>query len=75
MTDNDLIRRQAVIDEVQEWIDMVYAEPEDKAERIALLHVLRAVKRMPAAGVPDGCHVCAIHPSAEEFYTTQREAP
>lgn len=46
---DDLIRRQAAIDEAKEWIDAVYFEENDKRERKAIECFIGSLKNMPSA--------------------------
>ena len=46
---NDLISRQAAIDEAKEWIDAVYFEENDKRERKAIECFIGSLKNMPSA--------------------------
>lgn len=46
---NDLISRQAAIDEAKEWIDSVYFEENDKRERKAIECFIGSLKNMPSA--------------------------
>ena len=46
---DDLISRQAAIDEAKEWIDAVYFEENDKRERKAIECFIGSLKNMPSA--------------------------
>lgn len=46
---NDLISRQAAIDEAKEWIDAVYFEENDKRERKAIECFIGSLKNIPSA--------------------------
>ena len=45
----DLISRQAAIDEAKEWIDAVYFEENDKRERKAIECFIGSLKNIPSA--------------------------
>ena len=46
---NDLISRQAAIDEAKEWINAVYFEENDKRERKAIECFIGSLKNIPSA--------------------------
>lgn len=46
---DDLISRQAAIDEAEEWIGAVYCEHTEQRERDAIKHVINGIKKLPSA--------------------------
>ena len=56
---DDLISRQAAIDEAEGRIDAVYCEENDKRERKAIKSVIGSLKKMPPA--QPGCEDCIKH--------------
>jgi len=44
----DLISRQAAIDEAEEWIEVVYCERAEQRERDAIKHVINGIKQLPS---------------------------
>ena len=46
---DDLISRQAAIDEAGEWIEAVYCDYEEQRERDAIKHVINGIKALPSA--------------------------
>ena len=45
---DDLISRQAAIDEAGEWIEAVYCDHEEQRERDAIKHVINGIKGLPS---------------------------
>lgn len=46
---DELISRQAAIDEAEEWIGAVYCEHEEQRERSAIKKVIQGIKALPSA--------------------------
>ena len=45
---NDLISRQAAIDEAEEWIEVAYYGHDEQRERDAIKHVINGIKKLPS---------------------------
>ena len=54
---NDLISRQAAIDEAEEWIEIAYCERVRQRERDAIRHVIKGIKKLPSVQ-PEDCDTC-----------------
>ena len=46
---DDLISRQAAIEEAKEWIEAVYCDHDEIRERMAIKHVINGIKELPPA--------------------------
>ena len=60
MQENDLVERQAVIDDIDEWID-IYGENKCVDAQDILKQVKRSIKKLPATE-PTPCDVCRYNP-------------
>ena len=54
---NDLISRQAAINEVAEWM-LEYGGEDEKRERVALGHVANGIKKLPSVQPDNSCDGC-----------------
>ena len=66
---DDLISRQAAIDEAKEWIDAVYFEENDKRERKAIECFIGSLKNMPSAQPEQQWIPCSERLPEEDFWS------